>query len=414
MKGLEVERVRRQFPALSREVAGRPAVYFDGPAGSQVPGTVIEAMREYLAGSNANHGGLFATSIESDALLEGAHRAAAEFLGESDPDLVAFGANMTSLTLSVSRAFARTWKPGDEVVVTALDHDANVTPWVLAAEDAGAVVRLVAIHTEDCTLDMDDLAKKLNERTRLVAVGCASNATGTINPVRKIAQMAHAVGARVFLDAVHYAPHAALDVRAWDCDMLVCSAYKFFGPHVGMLWGRRELMEGLPVYKVRPAPMTIPGRWMTGTQSHEAIAGARAAIDYLAELGRSLVKGDLDRRAGLEAAFRAIQRHERVLLERLNSGLVSMPEVKVWGITDPARFAERVPTVSFTHQRAKPHAVATHLAQRGIFVWHGNFYALPLTEALGLEPDGMVRVGLLHYNTVGEVDRFLEALAELT
>lgn len=413
MKGLDLERVRRQFPALSREVAGRPAVYFDGPAGSQVPGTVIEAMREYLAGSNANHGGLFATSIESDALLEGAHRAAAEFVGESDPDLVAFGANMTSLTLSVSRAFARTWKPGDEVVVTALDHDANVTPWVLAAKDAGAVVRHVAIHPEDCTLDLDDLAKKLNDRTRLVAVGCASNATGTINPVRKIGQMAHAVGARVFLDAVHYAPHAALDVRAWDCDMLVCSAYKFFGPHVGMLWGRRELMESLPAYKVRPAPDSIPGRWMTGTQSHEAIAGARAAIDYLAELGRSLVKGDLDRRAGLEAAFAAIGRHERLLLERLLTGLVSIPEVKVWGITDPDRFAERVPTVSFTHARARPRAVATHLAQRGIFVWHGNFYALPLTEALGLEPDGMVRVGLLHYNTVGEVDRLLDALAEL-
>lgn len=409
---VDVDRVRRQFPALSRELEGKPAVFLDGPAGSQVPGTVIEAMREYLACCNANHGGMFATSIESDMLLDGAHRSVADFVGGEDPDLVSFGANMTSLTFAFSRALARTWRPGDEVIVTESDHDANVTPWVLAARDAGAVVRTIPLVPEDCTLDLAAFARMLTDRTRLVAVGCASNATGTIHDVRRIANMVHGVGGKVFLDAVHYAPHALMDVVDWNCDFLVCSAYKFFGPHVGILWGKREWMESLPAYKVRPAPADLPGKWMTGTQNHEGIAGTRAAIEYLADLGRT-AGGDLGRREALVAGFAAIQRYERTLAERLMAGLGNLPSVRVWGIKDVARFHERVPTFSFTHAKRTPREIALHLARQGIFVWHGNFYALPVTESLGLEPEGMVRVGLMHYNTVEEVDRLLAALDEL-
>jgi cysteine desulfurase family protein (TIGR01976 family) len=410
---LDVMWCRRQFPALARLVGGRPAVYFDGPAGSQVPGRVIEAVGRYLAATNANHGGIFATSLESDALLAAAHRAVADLLGADDPDSVAFGPNMTTLTLSLSRALARTWRPGDEVLVMRGEHDANVTPWVLAARDAAATVRHVEIHAGDCTLDLGDLKSKLGERTRLVALGCASNAVGTINPVREVVELAHAAGAQVFLDAVHYAPHAAIDVAAWDCDYLACSAYKFFGPHVGILWGKRSLLEDLPVYKVRPAPDGLPGRWMTGTQNHEGIAGTLAAVDYLAELGQRAAASPGGRRLRLVAAYGAISAHERELAGRLLGGLAALPDLRIWGIADPARLEERVPTVSITHARRPPLELARYLGERGIFVWHGNFYAQPLTEALGLEPDGMVRIGLLHYNTAGEVDRLLAALAEM-
>ncbi len=409
----DVDWCRRQFPALERQVGGQPAVYFDGPAGSQVPERVIEAMVDYLVWMNANHGGVFATSRESDAMLEDAHRGLAGFLGTGDPETVVFGPNMTSLTFSLSRSLARTWEPGDEIVVTRLEHDANVTPWVLAARDAGVTVRHVEFGADDCTLDMDDLAGKLSPHTRLVAVGCASNAVGTINPMEQIVQLAHEAGALVFFDAVHYAPHRLLEVDRWGCDFVACSAYKFFGPHVGVLWGRRELLTGLPAYKVRPAPEELPGRWMTGTQNHEGIAGTLAAVEYLADLGRTLVPDAPNRRAALEAAYRGIAAYERDLAAGLLVGLAEMPEVKVWGITDPARLDERVPTVAITHRRLAARELAEHLAAQGIFVWHGHFYALPVTEALGLEPEGLVRIGLLHYNTSGEVQRLLAALREL-
>ncbi len=413
VKPLDVMRCRDQFPALSRQVNGQPAVYFDGPAGSQVPERVIEAITRYLSERNANHGGVFATSRESDALVAEAHRAVSDLLGADDPDLVAFGPNMTTLTLSLSRALSRTWKPGDEVIVTELDHDANFTPWVLAARDAGATVETVPIRQEDCTLDLEALEAKISERTRLVAVACASNAVGSINRVGEIARMAHRVGAEVFLDAVHYAPHRAMDVRAWDCDYLACSAYKFFGPHVGILWGKRHLMSELPVYKVRPAADAPPECWMTGTQNHEGIAGTLAAIEYLEDLGR-LVSPPLDgRRDRLLAAFDAIGAYERNLTEHLLRGLARLDKIKIWGIADLERLADRVPTISVTHARRTPLAMAERLAEHGIFVWHGNFYALPLTEALDLEPDGMLRIGLLHYNTAEEIDRLLEALAAL-
>jgi cysteine desulfurase family protein (TIGR01976 family) len=321
---------------------------------------------------------------------------------------------MTSLTLGLSRALARTWKSGDEIIVTRLDHDANVTPWVLAARDAGATVRWAQLREEDCTLDLDELRHLMNERTRLVAVGCASNATGGINPVRDIVDWAHAVGAQVFLDAVHLAPHGLIDVRAWGCDFLACSAYKFFGPHVGVLWGRRELLEKLDAYKVRPAPLDLPGKWMTGTQSHEAIAGALAAVEYLASLGRHLAGNDaLSRRPALREAYREIGLFEQSLARRLLAGLAALPEIKVWGITDSKRLDERFATVSFTHAAMPAPQLARYLGQHGFFVWHGNYYALNLTETLGLEPDGMLRVGLVHYNTASEVDRLLAALKEL-
>jgi cysteine desulfurase family protein (TIGR01976 family) len=401
----DVAAIRNRFPALALKHGSREAVFFDGPAGSQVPESVVEAISNYLRTMNANHGGVFATAVRSDAMLDEAHRAVADFVGADDPDCCYFGANMTSLTFALSRALAQAWNRGDEIIVSRLDHDADFTPWVLAARDAGVNVKMIDIRP-DCTLDLDDLRAKLSPRTRLVAVGCASNAVGTVNPVAKIAEMAHAVGAKVFLDAVHYAPHRRIDVAAWQCDFLACSAYKFFGPHVGMIWGRRELLESLPAYKVRPAPNELPGKWMTGTQNHEGIAGTLAAIDYLTSLGGEAGS----RRERLDAAFAAIRRYETELAVELQSGFDRLPQFRSWGITDPARFDERVPTFSISHRTLPSIEVARRLAAAGVYVWHGNFYALPLTETLGVEPQGLVRIGLLHYNTREEVGYLLDVL----
>jgi cysteine desulfurase family protein (TIGR01976 family) len=399
--------IRSQFPALRRD-----AVFFDGPAGSQVPQSVIDAISSYYVRHNANHGGLFATSRESDAVVDAARGACADLVGTTDDGCIAFGANMTTLTFALSRAIAAGWKPGDEVIVTRIDHDANVSPWVRAAHDRGAVVRHVSVHPEDCTLDLDHYRRQLTSRTKLVAVGCASNAVGTRNPFPEMIRLAHDAGARVFLDAVHHAPHLLMDVTAWGCDFLCCSAYKLFGPHVGVLYGKRELLENLPAYKVRPCPETIPDRWMTGTQNFAAIAGVGAAVDYLAGVGRALGETG-SRRACLARAFSAIEMTERDLGGRLLEGLATVRGIKVYGITDPNRLNERVPTIAFTHVRHTPAEVVEHLAARNVFAWHGNYYALPLTEALGVEPDGMVRVGLLHYNTAHEVARLIAALKEL-
>jgi cysteine desulfurase family protein (TIGR01976 family) len=406
MSDLDVAACRAQFPALSRTIAGRPVVYFDGPAGSQVPGAVVDAIKDYLFQHNANHGGAFLTSRENDALLHDAQQAAADFVGASDYREIVFGANMTTLTFAFSRALAQTWGPGDEIIVTDLDHDGNVTPWVLAAKERGVTVKSVRVRVADCTLDLFDFQAKMSAKTRLVAVGCASNAVGTINPLRAIFKMAHEAGAEVFLDAVHYAPHALIDVAAWGCDYLVCSAYKFFGPHVGLLWGRRQRLEELTSYKLRPSSNDCPDRWMTGTPNFESIAGVRAAIDYLAGLGEGI-----DRRARLNSAFSKIGSHERELGARLLQGLTRIPGIDIVGIPE---MPGRVPTVSIRHRKHSPRAVAEHLDRNGIFVWHGNFYALRLSETLGLEPDGMVRIGLLHYNTAEEVDRLLEALGTLS
>jgi cysteine desulfurase family protein (TIGR01976 family) len=409
-----VDGIRSQFPALARRAGDHPAAFFDGPAGTQVPQCVIDAVSAYFVNHNANHGGLFPTSRESDAMLAAAHQAAADFVGTDDPDTVAFGPNMTTLTLSLSRALAKTWSPGDEVIVSRLDHDANFTPWVLAAADAGATVRYIDINPIDCTLDLDDFKAKLNERTRLVAVGCASNAVGSVNPVQEICRLSHDVGALTFLDAVHFAPHSLVDVEDFGCDFLACSAYKFFGPHIGILWGRRPLLEELSAYKLRPASDALPDKWMTGTQNHECIAGTLAAIDYLAELGRTVADDDsLSRRLALKQAYQAIVGYEQQLIWHLIDGLRPLNSFRLWGIDDPLRKAERLPTISIGHASRTPSEVAEELGRRGLFVWHGNYYALPLTERLDLEPDGMIRVGIVHYNTLVEVDRLLSALHDL-
>jgi len=400
--------IRARFPALSREIKGEPAAFLDGAAGSQVPQTVIDAIGDYLSNRNANHEGEFATSRESDAMLEQAHLAGADFLGADDPRTVCFGANMTTLTFAFSRALARTWRAGDEILITRLDHDANFTPWHLAARDAGVTVREAAIRPGDCTLDPVDFKDKLTDKTRLVAFAAASNFSGTINPINKLCALAHAAGAQVFIDAVHYAPHRRIDVNAWQCDYLACSAYKFFGPHIGLLWGRRDLMELLSPYKLRVATDSLPGRWMTGTQNHEGIAGTLAAINYIASLAEAP-----DRRAGLDAAFDSITEYENDLAAQALRGLREIDELEIFGITDEARLDERVPTFTFRHPACPPREMARRLGDAGIFAWHGNYYALPLTEALGLEPEGAVRAGFLHYNTRAEADRLVNALKEI-
>jgi cysteine desulfurase family protein (TIGR01976 family) len=406
--------LRQQFPGLQRQRDGKLPIFFDGPGGTQVPQRVIDAMVHYLSNCNANHGGPFATSKESDAILLDAHRAVADLIHAPSHAEIVFGANMTTLTFQLSRAFGRTLRAGDEILVTRMDHDANVTPWVLAARDAGASVRYIDVRPEDCTLDLDSLRTQLNEHTRLVAIGCASNAVGTINDVRTITRLAHETGARVFVDAVHYAPHGPIDVQDWGCDFLACSAYKFFGPHVGILWARRELLEELPVYKLRPVPETLPDRWMTGTQNHECLAGVAAAVDYLAEIGQPARGQDLPGRPGkLRAAMTEIQEYERGLADKLLQALAERRRFKVWGITDRDRLAWRVPTIAITGDRT-PEQIAQHLAGQQIYVWNGNMYAMELTKRLGLEErGGILRIGMVHYNTPEEIDRLLEALDHL-
>lgn len=410
MTALDLVAIRSQFPALLRQFNKLPVAYFDGPAGSQVPERVADEVAYYLLETNANRGAVFATSSETDVLLDEAHRILADFLGADDPDCVFFGPNMTTMTLGLSRAISKTWQTGDEIIVSDLDHDANVTPWMLAAQDAGATVHRIKINAEDCTLNMDDFRSKLSERTKLVAVGYASNATGTINPVREITEAAHAVGALVFVDAVHYAPHGLIDVQELGCDFIACSAYKFFGPHVGVMWGRRELLEGIRPYKLRPSPDTLPGRWMTGTQCHEGIVGAAEAVEYIADLGRPSLPETATLRDCLKAAFTSIEQHERTLMQQLLPAVTDMPGVKIWGITELDRLEERVPTISLTHDKLTPREIAKGLMTQALFAWDGNHYAFPFTTAMGLEPHGTLRVGLLHYNTPEEIERLVEAL----
>jgi cysteine desulfurase family protein (TIGR01976 family) len=406
--------LREQFPGLNHERHGRLPIFFDGPAGTQVPKRVIDAMVHYLTTCNANHGGVFATSRTSDLIIDNAHRAMADLLNAPSPDEIVFGQNMTSLTLHLSRSIARVLRPGDEVMVSRLDHDANVTPWVLAARDTCATVRWIDIHPEDGTLDLDSVRRQLCERTRLVTVGLASNSLGTINDVASIAREAKRAGAWLFADAVHYAPHGPIDVQALDCDFLVCSAYKFFGPHVGVLWGRRELLTELPAYKIRPAPDTVPGRWMTGTQNHEGLAGVVAAVNYLESVGGHFVLSS-DPREQLRTAMAAIRAHEQSLSRHLLAGLAERPRFRVWGVPDLRRLDERVPTVAITANDASPQAIAEHLAARQIYVWSGNMYALEATERLGLEATGgVVRLGMVHYNTPQEIDEVLRALDALS
>jgi len=406
-----VEIIRQQFPALGRQINGRPAVFLDGPAGSQVPRSVSNAVTDYLLNTNANRGAPFATAVESDAVLDHAHEVLADFFGAPDPQEVCFGANMTTITFQVSRALSRRWQPGDEIVVCRGDHDGNYSPWVLAAEDAGVTIRHIELNPDDWSIDLNSLDAVLSDKTRLVAAGLAGNATGNINPVAEIARRAHAAGALVYVDAVHFAPHGRIDVQTLDCDFLVCSAYKFFGPHVGILWGRRHLLEEFRPYKLRPAPNTLPGRWMTGTQCHEGIAGAAAAVEYLASLGQPQENAEESTRSTqLDSAFRQIVTYEQSLSEQLLHGLTGIPGVRVHGIQDFNQLEERVPTMSLTCPDTTPEHLAGRLADEGIFTWAGNHYAQPFTEAAGLEPNGTLRIGALHYTTSDEIDRVVDAV----
>ena len=403
---------RAQFPALAQTVNGHPAVFLDGPGGTQVPQPVIDAISGYLRRNNANTAGAYATSRNTDAMIAEARRAMADFFN-CDPDEVVFGPNMTTLTYAISRSIGRELHPGDEILLTHLDHDANISPW-RALEEHGVTIRLAEINEEDCTLDMHDLTAKITERTKLVAVGYASNAVGTINHAEEVIRLAHKAGALAYIDAVHYAPHGPIDVRALDCDFLVCSTYKFFGPHMGVLYGKREHLKRLVPYKVRANTNAIPNRWEWGTLNHECIAGITACVDYLADLGRRADPSASTRRSALLAAYKAIRQHERELMERLISGLLVIPGLKLYGIHNPQRFNQRCPTVAVRIAGWTPLQLATKLGERGFFTWDGNYYALNLTERLNVEKDGgFLRIGLAHYNTTEEVERFLAALREI-
>ena len=409
---LDLTRVRSQFPSLSQTVAGQPAVFLDGPGGTQVPQRVIDAISDYLKNSNANTCGAYVTSRRTDGIIADARAAMADFFG-CVPDEVVFGPNMTTLTFALSRSIGRELGPGDEILLTHLDHDANVSPW-RALEERGVTTRFVEIDQRDCTLNMADLAQKLNSRTRVVAVGYASNAVGTINDVKEIVRLAHQKGALAYIDAVHYAPHGPIDVRALDCDFLVCSSYKFFGPHMGILYGKPEHLQRLQPYKVRANTNAVPNRWEWGTLNHECIAGIAACIDYLADLGRQVDPAVSTRRAALLAAYGAIQQHERGLAETLIRGLLALPGLKFYGISDVAKLDRRCPTVAVRIASHTPLELATKLGERGIFTWDGNYYALNLTERLDVEKDGgFLRIGLAHYNTAAEVQRLLQALREI-
>jgi cysteine desulfurase family protein (TIGR01976 family) len=413
---LDVAAIRAHFPALARTVDGIPIAYLDGPGGTQVPVECIDAADAYLRRSNANHGGAFLASVETDEMLADAHAGMADLLGAHDPREIIFGPNMTTLTFAVSRAIGRDLVAGDEIVVTRLDHDANVAPWLAVAEDRGAVVRWADLRPEDATLDLEMLGDVVGPRTRLVAVGYASNALGTVNDVGRVVELAHAVGALAYIDAVHAAPHVAIDVSALRADLVVCSPYKFFGPHLGALYGRREVLERLRAYRVRPAGDPLPGRFETGTQNHEALAGLTGTLRYLAWLGREHggASTDADRRSALGAAMAVIRAHERDLTLAALDALRRVPGLRLYGISDPDRVDERVPTFAFTLAGHHPRAVAERLAARGISVWDGDFYAWELVRALGLDDGGgLVRAGFVHYNTLDEVARLTDALLEI-
>jgi cysteine desulfurase family protein (TIGR01976 family) len=409
---LDLASIRAQFPSLAQTVNGHPAVFFDGPGGTQVPQRVIDAMTDYLRRDNANSGGNYPTSRRTDATIRDARAAMAD-LFHCDADEVVFGQNMTSLTFAFSHAIGRELKAGDEIVVTRLDHDANVSPWLTMAEDRGLTVRWAEIDDQDCTLDMEDLASKINAQTKLVAVGYASNAVGTINPVKKIVHLAHQVGALAFIDAVHSAPHGLIDVADLDCDFLVCSTYKFFGPHMGVLFGKRKHLKNLRPYKVRPLTDAIPFRWEWGTLNHECIAGITACVEYIADIGRR-TRDAASRRSAIEAAYSLIHQHERALLEHAMAGLRQISGLKIYGITDPTRFDQRCGTLAIRVEGHTPAQLATKLGECGFFTWDGNYYAINLTEHLGVEKSGgFLRIGLVHYNTREEVDLFVKALGKI-
>ena len=400
-----VDAIRAHFPALARVHHGQPVAYFDGPGGTQVPQVVVDAMADYLLHHNANTHWKYPTSEETDAIIAGARQTVAEFLN-GRPDEIAFGQNMTTLTFHAARALARGWQRGDEVLLTEIDHHGNVAPWRALERDYGIVTRMAPLDTARGVLDWDALAAAITPRTKLLAINAASNALGTITDVARAAELAHAAGARVFVDAVHYAPHQLVDVQALDCDFLACSAYKFYGPHIGILWGRRELIDALDAPRLEPAPQETGERLETGTQNHEGIAGAAAAIEFLASLsGR---RGS--RRSALRATYDGLHARGEALLARLWTGLSAIDGVTLYG---PPPGTPRTPTLSFTLRGHRTDDVALALAKRGVFVSNGDFYAATIVERLGLVPDGLVRVGCSCYTSDDEVDRLLEGVRAL-
>lgn len=414
----DVNAVRKHFPALRLTVNGIRPVYFDNPGGTQVAQGVLDAMRDYLIRANSNTHGTFATSRATDDTIRAGREAMADFLNAPSADQIVFGANMTTLTFHMSRAIGQTLPKGSQIILTRMDHDANISPWLLLARDHGLKVMWADFDPTIGKLDIDSIAKLITSKTKLIACSYASNALGTINDIKRITQLAHDAGAMIYVDAVQYAPHGPIDVQALDVDFLGCSAYKFFGPHVGILYGKREHLESLPAYKVRPASDSAPERWETGTLNHEGIAGTRAAVDYLAWVGETYgdsfvkdAKGLKGRRKALKQGLAAIKAYEQTLSERLIDGLSRIKGVTVAGITDKAHLDERVPTVIFHVDGKAPVEVASELGQKGIYVWDGNYYALEVMQRLGREAEGgMVRVGATHYNTTREVNRFLKEL----
>lgn len=410
IKPLDLPRLRAQFPALAREFEGRAVIYADGPGGTQVPRSVTAAMTAYLATSNANFGGVFTTSRETNALVSDVRMGVAQFLNAAGPEEIIFGQNMTSLTFAMSRALARTWQAGDEIIVTTLDHDANVQPWRMAAEDRGVIVRTLAFTRSDLTLSVADLSRLLTPRTRLVALTAASNAVGTMVGLQPLIAAAHGVGALTYVDAVHYAPHGIIDVQALGCDFLACSAYKFSGPHLGIQYGRRALLESLTAYKVRPSSTLPPGKWETGTQNTEAIAGLQACLTHIAELGGEQPHA-LSTRVNLTAGMQRIMAHEQSLSARFLAGLATIPGITVYGHTALDLVHLRTPTFGIAIASRTPRQASEFLAARGIFVWDGHFYAQGVIEQLGLaDRGGLLRIGFAHYTTCDEIDSVIAAL----
>jgi cysteine desulfurase family protein (TIGR01976 family) len=409
MESFPIAWVREQFPALKLSIDRMPAIFLDGPGGTQVPESVIRAVSDYYRTSNSNLGGQFLTSRNTLAIVQRARAALAEFFNASYAEEIVFGQNMTSLTFCLSRVLAKSWAPASELIVTSLDHDANVSPWRLAAAEKGATVKTWEFRKENCSLDLEDLQRLISDRTVLIAVTLASNAVGSLVDVQSVAKLAKEVGAKLFVDAVHFAPHGKIDVQMLGCDFLACSAYKFFGPHIGVLWARREWLTQTESFKVRPASDEPPGKWETGTQSFESIAGTLAALDYLRNLASRT-----SATTSLNAAMDSIRRYELGLSEQFLSSIARNRRVKVYGISDPKQVAKRTPTFALRLEGMHPDVAAQKLGERGILVWSGHFYAVDLIERLGLsEQGGVIRLGFVHYNTVEEVDRTLEALEVL-
>jgi cysteine desulfurase family protein (TIGR01976 family) len=414
----DVNLVRQQFPALDR-----PAIFLDNPAGTQIAKPSLDRINRYLLDNNANHEGMFETSRKSDEILHEAHLAMADFLNASRPEEIIFGNNMTTLTLHISRSLARNLQAGDNILVTRLDHDANIAPWMLVAEDKGCNLVWVDIDVEDGTLDLDDFARALEKKPKIAAFGYASNLLGTVNPVKKLTQMANEAGALVYIDAVQYAPHGPIDVQDLNCDFLVCSSYKFFGPHAGALYGKYDLLNELKAYKVRPASDELPYKFETGTQNHEGIAGVLGALEYLQWLGNEFGAdqdsawkdaGFSGRRLDLKKGMSTMQKYESELSKALIRIIESIPGTRIYGITDIDRVGERVPTVSFTLEGRDPEQLADAIGKENIYVWNGHNYALAIVERLGLlEAGGMIRVGPVHYNTLDELDKFGEVLKKV-